>query len=313
MSMSGSTFRQSNTHADILMTRSGEPDPPTLLSSPTPQHLLLATDSSALHIYDLRLSTISHRPQQTHNPHVDYVSSLTPLPASGSSTSGLPRQTLTTGDTTIAITDLRKGIVKQSEDIGEELLSSTLVGDKAVVGSEKGVLRVWEVGNWDNEPERIHIGGMHGEGADVLSAIPEKLWVHLGCSDGGVIAGMGDGSINIVRLGKGKGKLIGEIRHDEIEPVGGLGFEVGGRMISGGGDVVKVWEQATIAGAQDEDLESAANGGDGVTDSDDQDDESDQESSDEEEKQKKRKKRRKKGKGGAKSVGNGILGFRGMD
>ena len=280
-----------------------------MLSSPTPQHLFLATDSSALHIYDLRHSTISHKPQQTHNPHVDYVSSLTPLPASVSSTTGLPRQILTTGDTTIAITDLRKGIVKQSEDIGEELLSSTLVGDKAVVGSEKGVLRVWEVGNWDNEPERIHIGGMHGEGADVLSSIPEKLEVRLGYSDGGVIAGMGDGSINIVRLGKGKGKLMGEIRHDEIEPVGGLGFEVGGRMISGGGDVVKVWEQATIDGAQDEDLGNAAN--EESADSDDQDDEGDKESSEEE--QRKRKKRRKKGKGSAKSVGNGILGFREMD
>lgn len=293
------------------MTRSGEPDPPTLLSSPTPQHLLLATDSSALHIYDLRLSTISHKPQQTHHPHIDYVSSLTALPASGSSTSGLPRQTLTTGDTTIAITDLRKGIVKQSEDIGEELLSSTLVGDKAVVGSEKGVLRVWGVDDWDNEPERIHVGGLHGEGADVLSSVPERIGEQLGCSDGGVIAGMGDGSIKIVGLGKGKGKLMGEIRHDEIEPVGGLGFEVGGRMISGGGDVVKVWEQATIDGAQDEGLESAVNGG--GADSDDQDAEGDEESSDEEEKQRKRKKRKKKGKGGAKSVGNGILGFGGMD
>ena len=312
MSMSGSNFHQRKIKSDILITRRGEPDSPTLLSSPTPQHLILATDSSALHVYDLRHSTISHKPQQTHNPHVDYVSSLTPLPASGSSTSGLPRQILTTGDTTIAITDLRKGIVKQSEDIGEELLSSTLVGDKAVVGSEKGVLRVWEVGNWDNEPERIHIGGMHGEGADVLSSIPEKLGMQLGCSDGGVIAGMSDGSINIVRLGKGKGKLMGEIRHDEIEPVGGLGFEVGGRMISGGGDVVKVWEQATIDGAQDEDLKNTANGGSDV-DSDDQDDENDTESSDEEEKQRKRKKRKKKGKGSAKNVGNGILGFSGMD
>ena len=286
------------------------PDPPTLLSSPTPQHLLLGTDSSALHIYDLRDFTISYKPQQTHNPHVDYVSSLTPLPASGSSTSGFSRQILTTGDTTIAITDLRKGIIKQSEDTGEELLSSTLVGDKAVVGSEKGVLRVWEAGKWDNEPERIHVGGIHGEGADVLSSIPKKLGVQMGCSDGGVIAGMSDGSINIVRLGKGKGKLMGEIRHDEIEPVGGLGFEVGGRMISGGGAVVKVWEQATIGGAQDEDLENVANGG---ADSDDQDDEGDKESSDEEERQRKRKKRRKKSKGSAKSIGNGIRGFSGMD
>ena len=107
--------------------------------------------------------------------------------------------------------------MKQSEDLGDELLSSTIVGAKVVVGSEKGVLRVWDLGKWDDEPERIHVGGRDAESTDVLSAVPEEWERHLGCAGGGgVIAGMGDGSINIVRLGKGKGKLMGEIRHDEV-------------------------------------------------------------------------------------------------
>ena len=281
-----------------------------MLSSPTSQHLLLATDSSALHLYDLRLPSIPSKPQQTHNPHADYVSSLTPLPPSERSTSGLPRQFLTTGDTTIAITDLRKGVQIQSEDFEEELLSSTLVGDKVVVGSERGVLRVWDVGKWDDEPERIHVGGRDGEGADVLCTIPDEMSRRLDCSDGGVIAGMGDGSINIVRLGKGKGKLMGEIRHHELEPVLGLGFEMGGRMVSGGGDVVKVWEQAPTSDAQDADLDGITNGGGEALDSEDDDEE---ESSDEEEKQRKRKKRRKRNKSKGKNVGNGIMGFKGLE
>ena len=312
----------SNTHQLLqalsagLLTRrrSGQPDPPTLLSVPTPQHFVLATDSSALHIYDIRLPTVSPKPQQTHSPHIDYVSSLTPLPPSDCSKSGSPRQFLTTGDTTIAITDLRKGIITQSENFGEELLSSALVGDKIVMGSEKGVLRVWEVGKWDDEPERIHVGGRDTESADVLSAVSEELRARLGFAEGGVIAGMGDGSINIVRLGKGKAKVVGEIRHDEIEPVGGLAFEVGGRMVSGGGTTVKVWEQATTSGAQDDGYGKVLDGESSDDGSGKEDDkaEDDEDSSDEEEKQKKRKKRRKRGKGKP-NTESGIMGFKGMD
>lgn len=182
-----------------------------------------------------------------------------------------------------------------------------------MVGSERGVLRVWDVGKWDDEPERIHVGGRDGEGLDVLCTIPEELSRRLDCSDGGVIAGMGDGSINIVRLGKGKGKLMGEIRHHELEPVLGLEFEMGGRMISGGGDVVKVWEQAPTSDAQDADLDGITNGGGEVQDSEDDDDDDEEESSDEEEKQRKRKKRRKRNKSKGKNVGNGIMGFKGLE
>ena len=182
------------------------------------------------------------------------------------------------------------------------------------MGSEKGLLRVWEVGKWDGEPERINVGGRDGEGADILCTMPEELSSRLDMPERAILAGMGDGSINIVRLGKGKGKVVGDIRHHEVEPVGGLDFEAGGRLVSGGGDVVKVWEQATTCGAQDEDLRGPIEGEDEDIgeEADDSGDEEDS-SCDEEEKQKKRKKRRKRGKAKAKNTGKGIMGFRGMD
>lgn len=178
------------------------------------------------------------------------------------------------------------------------------------------MLRIWEVGKWDDEPERIHVGGRDTESVDVLCAVSEELRVRLGYAEGGVVAGMGDGSINIVRLGRGKGKVVGEVRHDEIEPVGGLGFEVGGRMVSGGGTTVKVWEQATMSGAQDDGYgnvldEESSDDGSGKDDDDEAENEADS-SEEEEEKQKKRKKRSKRGKGKP-SNGNGIMGFKGMD
>ena len=106
---------------------------------------------------------------------------------------------------------------------------------------------------------------------------------------------------------------MGEIRHHELEPVLGLGFEMGGRMVSGGGDVVKVWEQAPTSDTQNANLNGITNGGGELDDSEDDDDDDEEESSEEEEKQKKRKKRRKRNKSKGKTTGNGIMGFKGLE
>ena len=217
---------------------SDSPDPPTLLHALSPQTLLLATDSAALHLYDLRTpsSFSKSKPSQTHRPHEDYISSLTPLPPTETSTSGFSKQWVTTGGTTLAVTDLRRGVLVKSEDQEDELLSSVYVGglpskpgrskgEKVLVGSAIGVLTLWERGIWDDQDERIivdaGIGG--GDSLDSLVVMPD------GVGDGGknVVVGVGDGTIRIVKLGPNK--LVGEpLRHDDIESVVGLGFDVGG-------------------------------------------------------------------------------------
>ena len=302
---------------------SGSADPPTLLHALSPQTLLLATDSAALHLYDLRIpSALSATPSQTHHPHDDYISSLTPLPPTEASTSGFSKQWVTTGGTTLAITDLRRGVLVKSEDQEEELLSSVFVGglpskpgrskgEKVLVGSSNGVLTLWERGVWDDQDERIIVDGGRGggESLDSLVVMPEDV------GDGGknVVVGVGDGTIKIVKLGPNK--VIGEpLRHDEVEAVVGLGFDVGGRLISGGGSIVKVWQEKMNLDDDDEseDEETVAKKRvlDG-SDSDDSDASDAADSSDEEGGQKRRKKRRKaKGK---KDTGNGILGFKGLE
>ncbi|PKX95668.1 WD40 repeat domain-containing protein [Aspergillus novofumigatus IBT 16806] len=300
----------------IPPAKDGSVDAPTIVHALSPQTLLLATDSSALHLYDLRIpfSPVSARPQQSHHPHDDYISSLTPLPPSDTSTSGFSKQWVTTGGTTLAVTDLRRGVLVRSEDQEEELVSSVYIsglraggtsrGEKVVVGGSSGVLTLWEKGAWDDQDERIYVqreaGG--GESLETLAVVPDEL------GKGKMIAvGLGSGGVKFVRMGMNK--VVSEVMHDETEGVIGLGFDVEGRMVSGGGQVVKVWHEAVDSDGMDGDMA----GGKSMfgSDSDDSDDGDDSDDSDRESRKAappQRKKKKNKGKGG-----QDIMGFADID
>ena len=298
-----------------------EIDSPSLIHCLSPQTILLATDSSALHLYDLRENNFTkQKPQQTHHPHDDYISSLTPLPPSETSTSGFSKQWITTGGTTLAVTDLRRGVLVQSEDQEEELLSSLYVsglpargtskGQKLLVGGSSGVMTLWERGVWDDQDERIVVdkglGG--GDSLDVMTLLPEGL----GAGGKVVAVGMRDGKVKRVSLGPNK--VVDEIQHHEHEGVVSLGFDVCGRMISGGGEIVKVWHEAEQA------VEDGVNGSAKRSHDDDDGNEetgddgwADEDSDVEEEKTKKRRKKRKRGKGKDRSGGSHIASIKGLD
>jgi hypothetical protein len=210
-------------------------------------------------------------------------------------------------------------VLVKSEDQEEELLSSVFVGglpskpgrskgEKALVGSSNGVLTLWERGVWDDQDERIIVDGGRGggESLDSLVVMPEDV------GDGGknVVAGVGDGTIRIVKLGPNK--VIGEpLRHDEVEAVVGLGFDVGGRLISGGGSIVKVWQEKLNLDNDDESEDEETVAKKRVLDGSDSDASDAADSSDEEGGQKTCKKRRKAN--GKNDAGNGILGFKGLE
>ena len=219
----------------------------------------------------------------------------------------------------------------RSEDQGEELLSSvmvtglskrgTSVGEKCVVGGSTGVLTLWERGVWDDQDERIVVdrapGG--GESLDSLALFPD------GVGPGGkhLAVGLGNGALSFVKIGQNK--VVAELQHDEFasEAVVGLGFDVTGRLISGGGKIIKIWhekvegeeeEWVDASDSEDED-EKDKNGGatkrQHESSDDDDSEEEESESSDEEPQERKRKRKRKSQKTGA--AGNGILGFSGLD
>ncbi len=251
---------------------------------------------------------------QTYRPHGDYISSITPLPPSNTSTSGLPKQFLTTGGTTLAVTDIRKGVVSRSEDQEEELTASLFVsglkaggtsqGEKVLVGGGGGVVTLWERGVWDDQDERIVVDKFC-EAVETMAKVPEGVGglAHQGLHKL-VAVGLADGRVRFMRLGPNRIVQGMDVKHDEIEGVVGLGFDVAGRMVSGGGQIVKVWREApetkkvvsTNGGKRDI-------GSDSEVDSDRGRDSSD------EEKPASKGKKRKRGKGKDKSGEQQVMAF----
>ncbi|KAF9893584.1 WD domain repeat-containing protein 55 [Aspergillus nanangensis] len=293
----------------IPLDKNGSVDAPTVIHALSPQTLLLATDSSALHLYDLRIpySNISARPEQSHHPHDDYISSLTPLPPSDTSTSGYSKQWVTTGGTTLAVTDLRRGVLVRSEDQEEELVSSVYMdglatsgtnrGAKVIVGGSGGILTLWEKGAWDDQDERVKVaresGG--GESLETLTVVPDDL------GKGKMVAvGLGSGAVKFVNIGANR--VVSEVMHDETEGVVGLGFDVEGRMVSGGGQVVKVWHEAVGSGNTNRDLLGGKHMLDDGSDDSDEDEDDDSGDSDREVQPKKRKKEKGKGRKGDQNI-----------
>lgn len=301
------------------LTREQNPDLPTIIHALNSQTLLLGTDSSALHLFDIRLPSKSSpephsllsKPVQTHHPHADYVTSISSLPSKSSS--GEITQWLSTGGTTVAVTDIRRGILVQSEDQGEELFSSTILMDqKALVAGEKGIVRIWKVGVWDDNETTFNASLGAKAGVQVMSCVP---------NNDVVAVGRDDGTVGFVNVSGKRPRLIdtAEVSHDEIEGVAALGFLAGGRMASGGGAIVKIWEERREVDEDSDSDESdiAPRNGKNVQhnlqDSDTDSDEDDTEDSKPQRKKKKKKKRRRKGNGTSGGAASNVVGFKDLD
>lgn len=177
-------------------------------------------------------------------------------------------------------------------------------GEKVIVGGATGVLTLWEKGAWNDQDERIYVhresGG--GESIETLATVPDELGM------GKMVAvGLGNGAVKFVRLGPNK--VVSGVSHDETEGVVGLGFDVEGRMVSGGGQIIKVWHEAIGDGERED--KSTANGK--RTFGSDSEEDRDSSDSDGDIRDTSKRRKRKKGKSKDRSGGQHVMRFDGLD
>lgn len=306
-------------------------DAPTIVHALTPLNLVVATDSGAMYLYDVRTpqagkTSITSQPAQTFKPHdAEHVNALVPIPPSESSTSGFPKQFVTVGGSTLVVTDVRKGVVATSEDQEVELSSVTIisglkkggtsVGEKVLVGQSDGVMSLWERGVWGDLDERIVVDRLdYGGSIDTLCEIPASFLPKAGKLKMGekvVAAGLDDGRIRFVRIGRNMVVNEWDLKHDEVDGCVGIDFDMAGeRMITGGGQAVKVWTRASAAveatalvngsGKRKAESDSDEDEEDEIEDSEDEMPhkgvDSDEDSEEEERSGKRKKRKRNKGK-----------------
>ncbi|RMZ79144.1 hypothetical protein DV738_g3513, partial [Chaetothyriales sp. CBS 135597] len=236
-------------------------DAPSSMHALSPQALLLGTDNGKMYVYDLREPTGTRPSHDAWAPHgTEPVNGITPVPASAASTSGFPKQWVSVGGATLAVTDLRKGVLATSEDQEIELTrcvmvqglkkGGTSVGEKVVVGQADGVVSLWERGVWGDLDERIVVDRA-GEGIESLCQVPDGFRPRrqkngqLCRMDEKLVAiGLASGLVRFARIGRNRVFEDWEVVHDELEGVTALGFDVCKRLITGGGQTIKIWTEA---------------------------------------------------------------------
>lgn len=299
-------------------------DAPSALHALDPHHLLLGCDSGALHVYDVRASGLSPRPVRTTNPHGDAISSINPVPpfedeAFLKPASGFARQWVTTGGSTLAVSDLRSEKVVESEDQEDDLLCATYLPGTGLrakqnvlaVGGSTGVVTLWDRGSWDDQQDRVVIS--REESIDAVVAVPSDIG-YAAPHGKAVFAATGDGRVTMFDAAKRKTIEGGELRHDDIEAVVSMGFDCYNRLVTGGGKVVKIWEE--LKELQEESSEEERGEKRGREESSEEEEEEDSDSEAERERER-RERQRKKREATAAKLGpmgaHGVLKFDGLD
>ncbi|KAA8902107.1 WD40-repeat-containing domain protein [Sphaerosporella brunnea] len=307
-------------------------DAPTTLLPLSPMHLLLGTDAGNVHLYDLRTQAdfAGAAPAASWKAvHEDYISALLALPATAASTTGYSRQFVVSGDTSLSHLDARRPgkVLSRSEPQEDEILNMIYVAnapskntggsEKVVTGTASGVVTTWNKGFWEDHQERIPLSRATSDSIDSLLALPVGYQVE-GVGYGTFFAaGSGDGKVRIVKMGGNK--TVATMAHSGLEEgVSALALDCEGRIVSGGGTVIKIWspreEEEQQAEAEEEESKKRGKESDSDDDGSDRDEVDSEDSDDERERKKRKKKKRKGGKGKAKSAGvKNVNSFEGLD
>lgn len=251
-----------------------------LAHSATHPFLLAGTENGHVLVYDSKDISSNKLKFTVSKAHDDSINHILPMPDVSS------YHYLTLGSTTLSHIDIRKGIITQSDDQEDELLSMCFASDNindnkndtVLVSHGEGIVTIWKnsKNGFMDQLSRIKVN----KEASIDAIVPT-----MNCDDGEMSASVwcGDSEGLLHRINYKKGRVVETRVHSSsigkygaADEVGILDIDYDYRLISAGMDSLKIWSN------QEEILESdndSANDSDSDADSlnDDEADSSDDE------------------------------------
>lgn len=211
---------------DLKTSKGMEADPSCVAINDS--FLAVGDDSACLSIYDLRdLSVVKSFP----NLQEGFISSITPL------THKNKYHFVTSGDSKLVHIDIRKGVLKESEDQEDEILCGCMAGEKTgVFGMSEGVLTLWNE-YWEDQQNRIRVS------KDTVDCVIN------GEDDEIVYAGCGDGFVREVNVRTAK--VLKQYKHSK-DSVDMLDFDYNYHLVTADTEVIKVWKKKDELPSEDE-------------------------------------------------------------
>lgn len=246
----------------------------TKLSHSTSHPFLLAgTENGHVLVYDSSNLGSAQLKFKVTEAHEDSVNDILPMPTISS------YHYLTLGSTTLSHIDIRKGIITQSDDQADELLSMCYASDNVtgnqndtvLIGHGEGIVTIWKnsKNNYMDQLSRIKVN---------KNASIDAIISTMNCDNddmtNSVWCGDSDGLLH--RINYKKGKVVETRVHSSmsgkygaIDEVGILDIDYDYRLISAGMESLKIWSNVT---EEDAEVESASESEESDDDSDDSDD-----------------------------------------
>jgi WD40 repeat protein len=152
-------------------------------------------------------------------------------------------------DGTLSVYDLRKGrILSRTEQDDDELLSISSVkgGEAFVVGTQGGVLQIWDRGKMDSSSEKY-------EGCERFTGHPESIDAILQVDDDTIITGSSDGILRLITVRPNK--LVGVVGEHSDFPVERLAWSRERSLVGSISHdlAVKLWDVRWLFDEDDDD------------------------------------------------------------
>jgi WD40 repeat protein len=185
-------------------------------------YVIVGDDDANVSVYDQRTMKRVH---YYKNVHEESISCVVDLPHKNK------YHLMTGGSTTVAHIDVRKGVITQSEDQEDEVMSGCCASEKlSVFGMSEGVLTVWNNDYLVDQQQRIKFGN---GSVDCLIA---------GEDDNEVYAGGAEGIVKKFDVKASKIDKSTQWVHNEEDDVVMLDFDHQYRLVTASMDRLKLWK-----------------------------------------------------------------------